>query len=499
MNYKPKYKPNQLIYGTGDNLVIVTGWTPKEAIAKKLAAKEYAAIGNLYSPSRGINFLVRNLLLNPQVTQLRILSTTREDQNSGSCKCLFDFFKYGITQQNNKWVINSDVKGYLDIEISKEALDILRASMTVNYQDSTNLEKITATIDQRQSYEFEIKENKTEIKPSNIYGHTVTGKTIADTWVSIIHRIRTNGTIRPTGYDGEWQELIDLKAIITDEPSEFYFPTPNYLPVDREYIQNYLPQMLEDAPYKEGVKYTYGQRLRSWFGCDQIQKVIDKLKKERDSASAVMNLWDSGSGCERDYIKVIDDCGMPESLPYQLVRYRRNAGDSDHEHGGSPCLNHIWVRIIDNKLSMTATFRSNDMFSAWVANAMGLRALQMLIRDEIDKTLDLAPLITISQSAHIYDDCFENADNLINTQYFGNKKINYADPVGNFIIEYTDTINVLHLDNDKVVGTYEGKNPLVILRQIAKDNPSIEPLHIGYIGLELQKASEKKDNYKQDV
>jgi thymidylate synthase len=190
---------------------------------------------------------------------------------------------------------------------------------------------------------------------------------------------------------------------------------------------------------------------------------------------------------------------MPESLPYQLVRYRRNAGDSDHEHGGSPCLNHIWVRIIDNKLSMTATFRSNDMFSAWVANAMGLRALQMLIRDEIDKTLDLAPLITISQSAHIYDDCFENADNLINTQYFGNKKINYADPVGNFIIEYTDTINVLHLDNDKVVGTYEGKNPLVILRQIAKDNPSIEPLHIGYIGLELQKASEKKDNYKQDV
>jgi thymidylate synthase len=504
--FKAKYKPNQLIYGTGENLAIVTGWTPKEAIAKKLASKEYAAIGNLYSPSRGINFLIRNLLMNPQITSLRILSTTREDKNSGSCKCLFDFFKYGITQENDKWLINSEIKGYLDIEITKKAINELRTSMTVYYQDSEVLERITPIINERQYYEFEYKETESEFKPSNIYGHTVTSKTIADTWVSIIHRIRTNGTIRPTGYDGQWQELIDLKAIITDEPNDFYFPTSNYLPVDKNYIQNYLPQILEDAPYKEGVKYTYGQRLRSWFGCDQIQKVIDKLKKEKDSASAVMNLWDSGSGSERNHITVIDDCGMPEAVAHQIARYGRNAGDSDHEHGGSPCLNHIWVRIIDNKLSMTATFRSNDMFSAWVANAMGLRALQVYIRDEIDKTLELAPLITISQSAHIYDDCFENADNLIETQYYGNKKITYSDPVGNFIIEYDqeikykEKIKVLHLDQqNNLVKEYYGENPLFFIRAIAKDNPSIDPLHIGYLGLELQKVAQQKERYKQDI
>jgi thymidylate synthase len=48
------------------------------------------------------------------------------------------------------------------------------------------------------------------------------------------------------------------------------------------------------------------------------------------------------------------------------------------------------------------------MFSAWPANAMGLRALQHHIRDEIasqsEYDLTMGPLITISQSAHIYDD-----------------------------------------------------------------------------------------------
>jgi len=55
-----------------------------------------------------------------------------------------------------------------------------------------------------------------------------------------IHRIKTTGTIRPTGYDGQWQELIDLMAIVTDEPANFYFPEPNYLPCDRAFIEEYI-------------------------------------------------------------------------------------------------------------------------------------------------------------------------------------------------------------------------------------------------------------------
>jgi thymidylate synthase len=70
--------------------------------------------------------------------------------------------------------------------------------------------------------------------------------------------------------------------------------------------------------------------MRSWFGRDQIEQVITKLIKEIDAASAVINLWDSGGNI-----------------------IARPGGSSDHEHSGSPCLNHIWVRVVDGELSLT--------------------------------------------------------------------------------------------------------------------------------------------------
>jgi thymidylate synthase len=252
-------------------------------------------------------------------------------------------------------------------------------------------------------------------------------------------------------------------AVVTDEPPGFYFPEPNYLPCDRAFIGEYISQILDDAPQREGVKYTYGQRLRSWFGQDQIEQVIQKLVADIDSARAVMSLWDV----------------------------------QDHEANSSPpCLNHIWVRIVDNELSLTATFRSNDMFSAWPANAMGLRALQQHIRDEIAKRSDyelrMGPLITISQSAHIYDDCWENADNLIKTQY---SKIfqqrDFDDPSGSFVISVQDDrIVVEHMTpgTGEVINCYSGKSAKKLYQQIAADCPSLQVEHAMYLGTELQKA-----------
>ena len=475
MNYNPQHKPNQLICGTGQT-AIATGWTVKEAIAKHLQPEEYAAIGQLYSPTRGISFLIRNLLANPHVRFLVVINATKEDRNAGGCECLLDFFRRGFTggisdAGKHCWVINSEVTGYIDGEISPVALKRLRQSIEVRearvIPDAIAQVRAIAKLPKREPWgeplDFPVIESTPTVLPGTRYGHRIEGKTIAEAWVKIVHRIKTTGTIRPTGYDGQWQELIDLMAIVTDEPEDFYFPDPNYLPCDRNFINQYSSQFLNDAPYQEGVNYTYGQRLRSWFGRDQIEQVIQKLISEIDAASAVMSLWDV----------------------------------KDHEKGGSPCLNHVWVRVVEGELSLTATFRSNDMFSAWPANAMGLRALQQHIRDQMQArsghNLCLGPLITISQSAHIYSDCWESADRLIQQQYVKIcRQINYRDPVGNFLIEVADDKIIVVLQttpgNGEVVAKYSGKNPLLLLREICSAVPTIHLAHAGYLGMELQKA-----------
>ncbi|MFM7405723.1 MAG: thymidylate synthase [Cuspidothrix sp.] len=473
--YTAKHKPNQLIYGSGQTAVI-TGWMVKQAVAKHLQPDEYAVIGQLYSPTRGINLLIRNLLLNPHVRYLVILNATKEDQNAGACQCLGDFFRHGVEESisdtgRKSWVIRSPISGYIDIDIDINTLEKLRHSVEI--QDAKSIfdaiEKIKYYAQKETlppwgiPVEFPMTTVEPTVLPGTRYGHRIEGKTIAETWVKIIHRIKTTGTIRPTGYDGKWQELIDLMAVVTDEPDDFYFPEPNYLPIDRSFLEEYISQILDDAPNREGVKYTYGKRLRSWFGRDQIEQVIEKLIGEIDAASAVMTLWDV----------------------------------KDHEKGGSPCLNHIWLRVVDNELSLTAIFRSNDMFAAWPANAMGLRSLQKHIRNEICQrsqyNLKLGPLITLSQSAHIYDDTWSNAEQLIKEQYTAiAKKPGYYDPAGNFLIEIAEEkIIVTHTTpgSGEIVGCYSGKNPLKLIKAICAALPAIRPDHAGYLGIELQKAA----------
>lgn len=516
--YKPRHKPNQILSGIG-HTVVVTGWTPKQVVAQKLGKTRYAAIGNLYSPTRGINFLIRNLLANPGVHFLVVLDATSEDRNAGGCQCLVDFFKNGFTlgysdTKRQCWVIESSVRGYIDFEVSSAALEKLRE--TIKVFEVTSVDAVVELIPnlenelrsrRREAVEFKFPETKTTVYPGPLFGHRIEGKTVAETWIKILQRIRATGVIRPTGYDGQWQELIALSAVVSDEPEEFYFPEPNFLPCDRPGVDAYLPQILEDAPYQPGVKYTYGQRIRSWFGQDQVEAIIRKLIAEIDSASAVISIWDAG--------------GLPHAQWHPTSD--RQDGDSDHEHGGSPCLNHLWVRIVDDKLSLVAIFRSNDMFGAWPSNAMGLRALQRQILNEycqrvqahfagdklpykVDpgarRNLTMGPLITLSESAHIYDDTFEAADALIKAQYnkiFKQELRRFDDPCGNFIIETLNKklkVSQTTSGSGEIVREYMGTNSLNLVREICRDNPAIAPTHSAYLVIELEKAL-SDSNYLQ--
>lgn len=481
MAYTPIYKPNQLIMGNPDSqLVVVTGWTPRDYVAKHLNPDTYAAIGQLYNPTRGINFLLRNLLANPEIRWLVSIGVTCEDANAGAVQCLTDFFTHGVTKGKSDtgrecWVINSKVVGYIDLDIPSYDLEVLRIRIAhypcdgvrdVRWMVDRLSEHPLAPVDgSPKTYPMTLPRSDT--KPASLYGHHISGDTIADCWVKILHRIRLNGALRSTDYDGEIQELIDLVTVVECEPEGLHFPAPNYLPVTRGYIeQAYLKSVLEDADNSDSVKYTYGQRLRSWFGADQIEQAIAKLHADKDSTRVLMTLWD---------------------------------GTRDILSDAPPCLNTIWFRVVGNDLTLTATFRSNDMFNAWVANAMALRYLQQHIRDCVDPTIDLGPLVTISQSAHLYDDTLEEADRIVKAHH--TKVSEYHDKVGYFIVEFSAgvvTVTQHHHVNGEVVDTYSGTKALPLIRRVIGSNPSIQPDHASYLGLEVARAFDQGYKYQQD-
>lgn len=481
--YKPVTLSSQLILGEGFP-VVITGWTVAKSVANKLNPTDYAVIGQLFSAANGLSPLMRNILANKGYTTLIMMAATQQDKNAGSVKCLRDFFQYGFYEGATDtghpcWVVDSDVPGFIDREIPKRALDWVRNNVKALFVTS-----IKELLDECQkNYSTVVLDVEPEIFPAAkpptcpmfpgpLCGHVVRGTTVAETWLDILNRIRTTGAVRKNGWGGQWQELLDLVAVVESEPRGYYFPEPNYLPISRDFLATYIGQVLDDAPVAEGVKYTYGQRLRSSFGVDQVEQVIKKLGDEPDSASAVMNLWD--------------------------VR--------DHERGGSPCLNHIWVRVNGQQLTLTATFRSNDMFSAWPANAMGLRALQWHIVDEVNARYDLGleagELITVSQSAHIYDHCFSTCDEM---RVRRKRKREYKDPAGNFIITLgrgTVCARWTTPSTGATVKVYEGERALEILRSITEDAPYLEASHAAYLGFELARAESAlrlEAEYRQDA
>lgn len=491
--YEALYKSQQLIYGYPvHRVIVVTGWSIKEEVAKKLPASSYAALGQLYNPAGGLSILIRNLLYNPQIDTVVYTNPTAQDLNAASLASMVAFFENGVEEGMSSaerpcWRTIGG-RGEIEIEIPLKALTELRsriviatlpeylASLPCKFSDVPEYTKVKPKSQLGSRQVFPLASTDTDRLPGTYFGHRIEAETIAEAFPEILYRIRTTGRMMPTGYGGHWQELINLTVIINNEPEGFKFEP--YLPVNSEYIKTYLPQMCEGLEGKESaVKYTYGSRMREHFGHNQVLEIIDKLLAEPESCSAVINLWDSGG-----------------------VRPDKS---SDHQHGGSPCLNHLWFRIANDQLNLIATFRSNDMYSAWVANAMGLRHLQNLIVealiDEGMTDLKAGVLITNSFSAHIYDHAFDAADNLKSKRV---TRPTYIDPVGNFLICWDSATSQCYVAQEYPQGIaareYRNTNALKLVRAICNTNPTIRGDHAAYLGLEIQKCLNQQEAYRQD-
>lgn len=116
-----------------------------------------------------------------------------------------------------------------------------------------------------------------------------------------------------------------------------------------------------------GFIYTYGNRFREHFGVDQIDYVVDKLNEDKNSRRAIMVTWD-----------------------------QRN----DTQINEVPCLIMVSFQIRDNKLYVSAVWRSQDILNAWGSNLKGLSMLSQIVAKKLNVTMGT---ITVqSMNAHIY-------------------------------------------------------------------------------------------------
>jgi thymidylate synthase len=122
--------------------------------------------------------------------------------------------------------------------------------------------------------------------------------------------------------------------------------------------------------------YSYGQRFTDFGGINQIQDVIQKLKKNPESKSATITLMN------------------PE-------------GDKHH----MPCIVALDFKIRNKQLMLTAFFRSQDVGKKIYADIICLGEIEKEIADSIG--VAMGPLNILIVSLHAYEADFEKIADLI--------------------------------------------------------------------------------------
>lgn len=487
----PAFLPNQIIVGNPkSNVAVVCGWTMREFMKKRLEAidpqimEKLAGIGQMYTAERGVDMLIRNLLANPRIDTVIFCGKDK----SGAMGEAEHFLNAGRRLKQDKtssgvaYTRTDDgdrVRVWGDIPAG--AIDYLRERVNwvlpldekdQEVEDSLivdiihqrfALKGLDAVMDEPAIYEPPRPDVELFPAPNSV--QVLRAKTVGEGWLELLHYIMTYGKRVPTHYDQDTLEIMNLVMVITDQPARFSAKRlPEYMPFTREHLSRYNEALM--SPDKDpDVTYTYGNLIRAHFGQDQFIETAKKLAKDRGTRSAVISLW-----------------------------------DAQNKMKGSPCLNHIWFRILEGKLNMTATIRSNDMFQGWPENAYGLRNLQIDMRDMVlkfegefqsDNGIEMGDLVIVSQSAHIYDDCWALAKEIVEKYRKYNE---WWDEKGQWTFEKHEWSLVratLLAPSGETLLTLKG-SPSKVARDMAKGGYISDVGHALYVGRMLEKTSQGK-------
>ena len=250
---------------------------------------------------------------------------------------------------------------------------------------------------------------------------------------------------------GDRQELQNVKVVIV-----------NPWPDDAESLAKYNFSLEELILYQQDMlapalpadhSYTYGNRIRAYFGFDALSKFAARLRQNPQDRDCYLALWDSKN-------------------------------DIDAED--APCLVSLFFRVFDDKLTLSATYRTHNALDAWLKNVYGLMRTQQIVSEQTG--IEPGPLTVISHSISVDPDRYEFARRVAESKTPAVE----MDPNGYFVISLDDEtgeIVACHVGHDGVqLHEYRSKKAERIQHEIARDCAVSDVNHALYIGRQLAKA-----------
>jgi len=187
-------------------------------------------------------------------------------------------------------------------------------------------------------------------------------RTAGEAWNFAVAYINEFGDIVTTEDAQLTKEVRNLQLHVVDPTVGWPIPGTGW---KDEKLKLYSEQFM--SPENPGFDYTYGERLRRNNEVDQIVAVIKRLRESPVTRRAVMTTWHSSD--------LMSDLHVPCMIMDDFL-------------------------MRDNKLHLTAVFRSHDIKQAWPQNVFGLYTMLKFVANEVGT--DVGSITTFSVNAHIY-------------------------------------------------------------------------------------------------
>jgi thymidylate synthase len=216
----------------------------------------------------------------------------------------------------------------------------------------------------------------------------ITGRDLPDAWFQAVEAVLDHGrqwTVQHGSYEGQKRWELDwvtvhvthpgMRPLVPEMPSHLSHGPP---PTTMEYVEAYLPYLMEDEELKVNEQYTYGQRIKA-----QMEAIIRRYREH-------------GYGSNQECIAV----ARPEDIKLD----------------DPPCLRQIDTRIVapDGRkpgepflLHFFPYFRSWDLWGGFPANLAAVRLMQEYMAQAIG--VEAGEMLCTSKGLHLYDHTWDVA------------------------------------------------------------------------------------------